>query len=727
MGNKDLIIDTIIRNEDTEINLNEISDKATQKLNVNLMEIDKIISGNNMLLPLSYISYISMTRGASNRGLEKEFSTTTHQSHVELLQALILQGSPNEYDESNYYAIIPDLIKNIEELLLNYSMTRLSNIPDGKNKSIYFLVEKIRTHTQGIRNWGYLSKEIKIINKFSELIDIEIKENLGYNILNAIKVFNYMFTTTETRINKYFTELKQIFRNKNIEIMLEKFNEKYLTDLKVNEFELGNNKKNNHEIVRNFLFFHTTFLFNDFFEFSLTEISDATKLHLDIIEVIINEFSLKFYDLRSVDKMHFFLGNPVWFKPIIRIDNSKVYCSLSSLFFNNYFRIISNSQKLKSQKIKHLISKKRSLFLENYIEELLINNFKNKIYKNVKWKYKDKIFETDLLLIYNGIILIIEAKSGTLSEKALRGEPNRIKRHINELIVAPINQADNMIEFIKLHINEFHIPTLNYGNIVLKDIFKILKLSITLEDFAAIHSNINDIKGMDGINDFSNIISMNLADFELVLDLFKNPEEKLHYLTWRNELLATNFIGNEIDLLGTYLENTFNSYNIENSKHLLIFNDLSFKIDNYFESKENNITLKRPIIKNTPYWKSLLSAIQNKKFTGWLDIWIILQSFLYDDQVKISKNIKKYPKYLKRNKKSINRKEAMIYSNYKNEIVIFLFVFKEDYHNRHNIAQYFAQDVFEHYKVKSCYVIGFNVENQTLPYNFIEKLGENEL
>ena len=85
--------------------------------------------------------------------------------------------------------------------------------------------------------------------------------------------------------------------------------------------------------------------------------------------------------------------------------------------------------------------------MEEKVVEIIKRRFpESNTVSGVKWKFKGTEYETDLITFLDSHALIVEAKSGKISDPALRGAPARLKKHIEEILVAPNIQSKRLKE-----------------------------------------------------------------------------------------------------------------------------------------------------------------------------------------------------------------------------------------------------------------------------------------
>jgi hypothetical protein len=96
----------------------------------------------------------------------------------------------------------------------------------------------------------------------------------------------------------------------------------------------------------------------------------------------------------------------------------------------------------------------------------------------------------------------------------------------------------------------------------------VLRLSVTLEDFATLQTTLHHANKANWIpSDHPITPCFLLADLEIVFDILESVPHKIHYIKRRADLEAHfDYKGDELDLLAFYLQSGFNIGEAEFSK-----------------------------------------------------------------------------------------------------------------------------------------------------------------
>jgi hypothetical protein len=171
----------------------------------------------------------------------------------------------------------------------------------------------------------------------------------------------------------------------------------------------------------------------------ITQISAETGCEPEVVNKILQKLSLAPGALVGNNVEHFLMTNPVWEKPGLSFAGDFYFIVPMAIF--SHIHLIMRSL-IREAEILPALEKRRSKFLESE----LIETFKTVItdgayHPNFTGKYKGTDFETDLVIKIDRVLVIAEAKSAALSIEALRGAKDRIKRHIDDLVVDPSEQS----------------------------------------------------------------------------------------------------------------------------------------------------------------------------------------------------------------------------------------------------------------------------------------------
>jgi hypothetical protein len=119
-----------------------------------------------------------------------------NQSHVELLQALLLRAP---VDALRRHSPTPDQIQQVFDLLPavaeSFHLRRLTELGAERSadeKAAAAVQEKLRIHTQMVRNWGFLSRVIHITKDLCEPLAALLASKIGVSGVELIDLLHHL-------------------------------------------------------------------------------------------------------------------------------------------------------------------------------------------------------------------------------------------------------------------------------------------------------------------------------------------------------------------------------------------------------------------------------------------------------------------------------------------------------------------------------------------------------
>lgn len=696
---------------------------------------DELLRKYDPLTLMSILSGYGLTIRAGDGGVQsKESSGGLNQAHLELIQALALQ-IPEE--ELGCHPVTPDIVQEAWEKLIDlshaFSFSRMNvEILESSNTdaAINQIQELIRGNTQMVRNWGFHSQVVTISKEIYSYFDELIINKFGFSASNAIDIFKEITDLFEGRLTKRLHTLRALKSIKKPIDMLVKYHEligqgKEEADRFAENIDIN---KISHKNLFFMLLSHYDLRMSDSYLISSDEISSQLNVGKEIVDNVLSHFSYEFGDLDNKEKEYFFLENPVWKKPVISSGRG-YYCVLPQLFFSFVLNILDE---IVEEIDKEALHKRRSDYLESKIEEVVNRRFpESHVLAGVKWELDGTQYETDLIAFIDSHAIIVEVKSHRISKPALRGAPGRIKRHLEEILIEPGIQSYRLEQKLNaLRVNDSqHDSLLEKLPVDIHSIKKVLRVSVSLEDFAMLQANLRLFEGTGWVpNDFVPCPSMNLADFETLFDFFEHPVHIVHYLLRRTELEGkVKFMGDELDFMGLYITTLLNVGNMVSDDEVeIVISGMSEPIDKYYISRDQGILIDKPKPKISPLFKKILYKLEERATPRWTEIGSILNRFPPDDQNNLIRCIKDLSKVVNRTWQVEGHKNIAVYhppesSEYALAIVLFK---DENRDRRYEFIDHASALGLEPEHVRYCLVVAINIDNDDLPYHYIA-LAEN--
>jgi hypothetical protein len=522
-----------------------------------------------------------------------------------------------------------------------------------QSRTVLQLQEQLRLHTQVVRNWGYFSEVVQISTELYAPLDKPFRRALGFGASDLITIARHLVALIESRSNERLKWLSRVFREKAITGLVKVYFKSHpAIEGDAYEFLKGIPKGTTWEEVSHRLLAHADILFPKIMSFTPEDVAQRSGLSAELTKRVLNALSLPAGGLQDKDPEHLFMGNPIWRSPAIKF-GGVYFCPLPQSVFSHIHEIM---QSLASEVgLREAIESRRADYLEAKVAELLSVALPTaQLRHGVKWQINAVEYETDHVAVIDKTIVIVEDKSAALTAPGLRGAPDRVRRHISDLIVAPSEQSARLEALIwQAKAGDARaIEDLAPFELNVSEIERLVRISVTLDDFSVLASAEGDLKKAGWIPiDMALAPTLNVADFQTAIDILERPAFFLHYFSERGRFQkALRIFAFEMDFLGVYLETGFNVGNLEEQKVSLNLIGASTVIDRYYESRDAGVALTKPKPKLSTYFSTLIGAIEGRAFPRWTTVTTdLLRCASYAEQKKIDKLLAKLKAGVERN------------------------------------------------------------------------------
>jgi len=609
-----------------------VGTNAVQQFDTQVAQLQGILDSVDALQAIACLTTYGLT---ATVGKDGKIGTTYKgskftQAHVELCLAIALRtaaenrgSAPASADTiQKLFDLLPEIAKTFQEKRL----ARLSNIATDEERHIAQLQDHLRLHTQAVRNWGYFDEVVSTLERLVAPLDDAWESAFGLPASWLVRFFRDRVKDMEDRFVARLAFFREIDKATNIEDFLARLIALFPTPQEhYNDFvnAIRKHPPLSRDQRRVAAFHYADAIMDLDFISSVGEIAQRYDVKPERVDVCLRRLSHAFGDLRELRNDSALLHNPVWTRPLVSLGDGIFYCALPQGFFSFSFHTL-NEIAAGDSKLHNAWTRRKAEFLEHEIETIFRNAFPQALtVRNFQWKHDGIDYENDLLVQIGSHVIIIEAKSGSVSWPALRGAPDRAKRHFRELIIDPSIQSHRLQEKIEALLSDPQdiastLPSFPFDISAIK---KVLRLSVTLEDFAVLQTNIRLAQAVGWVpNGHQLPPTMILADLRAVFDILGTKAEKIHYLQRRQTIQRTlNYVGDEMDLLGIYLANGFDLGDVEGSDASIVITGMSASVDEFFDAKANGITRVRPERKLTRWWRDICLKFEERDFEGWTE------------------------------------------------------------------------------------------------------------
>ncbi len=689
--------------------------------------IGRFVSNFDPLHALSVLAAYGLSIDVTKDGVRASEAKRDkiHQDHVELLQALVLQKTARDWPRQQPRP--PDtqeLWDALIELGHGFDLSRLRPLDmENESDALVMLQEKIRGNTRAVRNWGYYHQVKDIGHRLLAPLDERMRSVLGFDGTKLIAVLDSLVRANEARISEHRRKFFGAIGKPSVPEMLSAYAEA-MPDLDCSGL-LDYFAQNNLSLqqAKALLLAHSELVLEDCFTHEAGEVSTGSGVEVAQVKAIFRALGLVPGELNGRSAELFLLENPVWTSPWIALSDDTIFACIPQTAFSFLFEIVERLV-APSEPLKVAWHDRRAAFLEADVAAALSKALPDAaVYRNIKWRVSDteRQGETDTLVVLDSVAIIVEAKSGSVSAHSRRGAPNRLKSEIRELLESPALQSQRLLAAMEEHLAGKSELILS-EQVNLSKIRYIMRMSITLEDFSTIQSDIGKLQALGLISkDVEPMPTLCLADLHTLVEILDVQVMFLHYLHRRMHLEGKfSHDSDELDLLGTYLMNGLLFGEKETDGTRITFYRMSEKIDRYMMSLSEGIHTAKPRRLLDGPWAGILERVLHVRSHRWPEIAIMLLDVDDRAQKTLARDIRELVKR-HRYQKTTPYQNILVYlpDGIGRSAITAVVLRKETIAHRQEAARAAAEKSFEDPRPTRCLVLVYDANAPTFPYNHL--------
>jgi hypothetical protein len=696
-----------------------------------LAKIDALFRAKFPPSVLATLAGYGLRAGVSADGVASEtMISNLQQHHVELLHALALTLPSEEWGiEPAVPNDIQQAIDTVIALTDAFHQRRFLAIEETEGiqeRVVLALREKLRMHTQVVRNWGYFSDVVRISGELYAPLDVQLRQHHGFGSSDLITVGRTLVSILEARFNERYGILRKIFRERSIPRLVRQYYKHY-PNVEGDREEFLRNVPSfaTIKMVRARLLGHADMSLVPEGSVTVSAIADHAGLPTEVAGKVLDALSLEPGALKGSEREHLFLSNPIWVAPIIRMGD-QYFCPAPQVLFSHIHDVLHSLAE--AANLKTVLENRRADYLETKIGTLLKSALPDSVqWPNAKWRVAGVEYETDRVAKLDKTIVIVEAKSAALTAPGLRGAPDRVKRHVRDLILDPSEQSarlEALIRQARTGDREAVAALADFGD-GFADTDAVLRISVTLDDFSILSSSELELKEAGWIpQDVELPCTLNVADLECAIEILADPARFVHYFAERQRFQKSlHVLADEMDFLGFYLQTGFNVWSIEGRDDVrLSISGVSGAIDHYYNSRDAGVSVPKPKPKILPYFAKLIEAIAARKSPGWLGITLdLLRMASYDEQKSLEKAFDKLKRNVERYWRNPEHEcSVMVIPPPIRETTVVFYAYPPQLESkRKEIAEELIAKALEKSGRSRCLLIGRNISKWNEAYSFI--------
>ncbi len=570
------------------------------------------------------------------------------QLHFELVHAFSLMHDKTEFGFD--IAVPPPLVQQvfdlIEQVATSFGLKGLavaSTPTTDQERRRLVCQATIRMHTIAVRNPGYPDQLKRLFTELIAPLDDACQAETGLRLTSLLEFLWNVIDLTESRANVDAQKFASVFDAPTIEDAVNAYHEAYpgLKGEPAATAAILRARGTPLLEAKLFLLSHRSISFPEYFTLMLDDLVHcySGSVTIDQLREVMNVWSLTFGELAGHDPEHFFLDNPVWSQPFIKLNDDEFFCPVPGVLWSFSLRLIEEFVNDKTT-LKARYERRRDKFLESQVEAAFRRAFPTaQVFVGSIWN--DALLgregENDLLVVIGDVALVIEDKAGGISDKALRALPERLKSTLGDLVVKPAEQAGNFIALLERDPGPHSFRTVHgqVNEVDVSSVRRYIPISVTWETFGAFRMRWPLLQGAGLIPEGAEpTVTMSLAELETVLDVLDSEISRLHYFARRSELeLNERITGDEIDLLGHYLNTGFRGTELAIDREELV--DLSMQakhVDSVAQSPPRDRLTIWPGTRLAPLWQSLLTDLHTRRPGGWVKASLLLANVPFSQQ-----------------------------------------------------------------------------------------------
>ncbi len=679
---------------------------------------------------ISIVAAYGLHRQVTSKGVsERAFVDVIQQYHVEFLQALVLTISKNEWGRK---PVTPDIVQaTIDEVVELGDLYRImhqsawQNEHDKEEQAVLALRDRLRTHTQIARNWGYRNAMVQDSAELYSPLDSTFQNHYGFSATDVIEVAITLIRVMENRAAEHWTITSEILRSRNVRLLAKRLVAQYSDgEVEPDEFVHAFPESLDNDAVKSRLWSLMDTNLVRLFLFDCESVAEESGRSIEIVSRVLGKLSLCPGDLAHNISQAFFLNNPIWVTPGIIVAGDYFFPMPQILFshIHGLMRFLAIEAGFNDK-----LHKRRARFLEDKVKDTIQSVLPSaRLTKNVKWQIDGTCFETDLLGKVDRAVLIVEAKSGSLTVQGLRGDPLRVKRHVHDLVVGPAEQSARLEQLIWQAKSGKTAAAETISSLGLKPdkIDTVIRLSVTLDDFSMMAIAERELKAAGWVPPKLRLApTLTFANLACVADLLREPAYFLHYCAGRERIQKTiDLVGDEMDLLGLYLKTGFNFAEKALEDGPLITSGLSRQVDQFYNSADAGVAIRKPRPKIHRTLEKIVLQIQSRHSEGWTSKALdLLRIGNLEEQRTVFRKIEKLRKRVPRTYRDPKHicSVVVVPPAHRDGFVIFYVYPDAIKERRYKVVQALAGAQFTVQDRSRCVVVGRKIEDWENPYTFV--------
>lgn len=352
----------------------------------------------------------------------------------------------------------------------------------------------------------------------------------------------------------------------------------------------------------------------------------AAPIPAAAVEALLDRLSLSPGELLDANPDHLHLDNPIWRKPFVKL-GERYFCFSPQSLFSAHDDMLAEVATAVWQKPAENLGDARGDALEALLGQTLEALLPNaRVLTSCRWTdpRDGRTYETDAIVLLDGMALIWEAKGSHLSLVARRGS-NEWFKTFDDIVVGACVQATRLEKLLR----DTSRPDLEFetdqGAVTIdrSDIRHILRFGVSLERLTMASFGLEESlrERIERVSALPMPI-VTIGDLWLLQELVANEGARLHYLLRRSEIERdTLIIGDELDLIAWYLRSGFVGLDRASiSEETISLYGLS-ELMRFHLEKTPHYDPRRPMPRRTThFWDRIIDDKEERRPGLWTDV-----------------------------------------------------------------------------------------------------------
>ncbi|WMT75789.1 hypothetical protein [Bradyrhizobium sp. Ash2021] len=547
--------------------------------------------------------------------------------------------------------IVFDSLPKLSDTFFLQRTLDAEKVSDEQELAVLSLQERIRLHTMAVRNWAHFGRVIQISKELYGALDAPFASHHGFSCTDLIEVMHCAVSEYERRQTEHWERFRRVLRGNNPRQIFRLYFKNVPGLVGNAEDMLAAMPGIDLDGAKAAVMAHYDLRLSDFGTFTPDEIAKLSSRPSQVVESAFRAISLSPGALAEAKTEHLFLGNPFWEAPAIDLGTS-FFLPMPQAVFSHIHRIMDRLAG--DAGLKEAVEKTRSNYLQKKLETTLRAAFPGAdVTPGAKWKIGDQIFETDVLVVIDRTVIAAEAKANRLTPEGLRGAPARVKRHVQQMVLAPSVQSERLANLVaKAQSGDTDSISVVAGlGIDPEAVDRVIRLSVTLDDLSVLSSAEGEFKKVGWVpKDHQLAPTVLIADLLCIVEVLDKPLLLLHYLSERAHFQKVHdLLGDELDFLGLYLENGFN-FVLPDKDMLFTVAGMSGPIDRYYDGLDLGIAMPKPKPNLSVFFTQIIDRLNERRPGGWTTVGLhLLGAASPSEQRRIERSLDKLRAMVRKN------------------------------------------------------------------------------